>query len=81
MYANLSVKAIPLCLLIKEDVSDIPVPRHKYDDDTLEEFQITDEDVIEKLIKLNPSKSPGSDGLHPRVMKETADILLVTYWL
>ena len=59
----------------KEDMSDIPVPEQKYDGDMLEELQISDEEVIEKLINLNPSKSPGPDGFHPRVMKETADIV------
>ena len=37
--------------------------------------KITEEDVKKKLSKLNPTKSPGPDGLHPRVLKEAADVI------
>ena len=57
----------------REDISDIPEPGRTYDGETLEAFQVTKDDVIKKLIKLNPCKSPGPDSIHPRVMKETAE--------
>ena len=60
-------------VLTREDVSDIPEPGRKYDGETLDAFQVTKDDVIKKLIKLNPCKSPGPDSIHPRVMKETAE--------
>jgi hypothetical protein len=31
--------------------------------------------VLKKLKELRISKSPGQDGLHPRVLKETADLI------
>jgi len=31
--------------------------------------------VMEKLQKLNPDKSPGSDGIHPMLLKECASVL------
>ena len=37
--------------------------------------EITPEDVKSKLIKLNPSKSCGPDNHHPRVLKETAEVI------
>jgi len=31
--------------------------------------------VMEKLLKLNSDKSPGSDGIHPQLLKECATVL------
>ena len=36
----------------------------------LENLNISEDMVKKKLDKINPSKSPGPDGLHPRVLKE-----------
>ena len=57
----------------REDLKDIPEPRSRNKEDILEDILITDEDVRKKLQKLNPTKSPGPDGLHPRVLKEAAN--------
>ena len=57
----------------REDLKDIPEPRSRNKEDILEDILITDEDVLKKLQKLNPTKSPGPDGLHPRVLKEAAN--------
>jgi hypothetical protein len=41
----------------------------------LEYIDVTDDKVKSFLLKLNTSKSPGPDGLHPRVLKELAEII------
>ena len=59
----------------REDLTDIPESNPKNIEDTLEDIHFTDEDIIDKLKKLNPTKSPGPDGLRPRVLKETANVI------
>ena len=39
-------------------------------------INITEEEVLKKLQKLKISKSPGPDGMHPRVLKEIRDSLV-----
>jgi hypothetical protein len=41
----------------------------------LEEIKLSPSAVKKKLDKLNPSKSPGPDGLHPMLLKEAAEFL------
>ena len=42
----------------------------------LQNFQITEDDVLKELKALYPNKSPGVDGVHPRVLKELAQELV-----
>ncbi len=59
----------------KEDLSNIPdVEKHHVVKD-LDGMHITEEEVQKRLSKLKTSKSPGPDGLHPLILKETADII------
>ena len=58
-----------------EDLTDIPDPQQKHEGDQLQSIVITEDDVLKRLHKLKPAKSPGPDGLHPRVLKEAADII------
>ena len=62
-------------MFTREDVSDVPEPEWKGIGERLTKIEITEEEVLEKLKNLNPSKSPGPDCLHPRVLKETADAI------
>jgi hypothetical protein len=39
------------------------------------EHQIEEKEVLKLLIDINPNKSPGSDGIHQKALKETAAIL------
>ena len=41
----------------------------------LESYEIGVEDVRNKLSILNPNKSPGSDNLHPRILREMKNVL------
>ena len=50
------------------------LPRNDQED-MLEEIHITEDDVHELLMKVDPNKSGGDDGIHPRVLKECADVL------
>ena len=51
---------------------DIPNYSH---DTVLEDIHITEDDVYEVLRTVDPNKSGGEDGIHPRVLKECADVL------
>ena len=41
----------------------------------LESYELEVEEVRKKLSRLNPSKSPGADNLHPRILREMKDVL------
>ena len=57
----------------EEDTSNIPSFHIEDIRKPLEELDITEEKVKERLESLNPHKSPGPDGLHPRVLKELSN--------
>ena len=60
----------------QEPDGDIPDLEHKpHVDHTLEEIEIDEDLVKKKLNALNPSKSPGPDGIHPRVLKELTNTI------
>ena len=59
----------------EEDMEDIPDPPVVEFDVPLTDFAISTEDVFKLLCKLQPGKSPGPDKLHPRILKELADVL------
>lgn len=46
-----------------------------YTDNIITDIVIRQEEVLEALQKLNPSKSPGPDLIHPRILKECAEEL------
>ena len=59
----------------RENYEDTPTLQSIYDDTPLDDITLTEEIIKNKLLKLNPNKSPGPDGWHPRVFKETAEAL------
>jgi hypothetical protein len=59
----------------QEDVNIIPEPDTKFVGEPLMDAVILEEEVLKKLKNLKPTKSPGPDGLHPRVLKEAAEVL------
>ena len=59
-----------------EDTSNIPdIPSKRLTTPPLEEFTVTEEEVLKALNNLRTDKSPGIDGIHPRPLKELADVL------
>ena len=59
----------------RENYEDTPTLQSIYDDTPLDDITLTEEIIKNKLLKLNPNKSPGPDGWHPRVFKEIAEAL------
>ncbi|CAM4661225.1 unnamed protein product [Lepidochelys kempii] len=56
-----------------EDVRQIPKPEPSFAGDKSEELsqiEVSLEEVLELIEKFNSTKSPGPDGIHPRVLKE-----------
>ena len=58
-----------------EDLSSVPQIEKQVNEPFLTSIDITEEMTLEILKSLNPSKSIGPDGIHPRILKETSDIL------
>ena len=56
----------------EEDLATVPRPPVYCGDTQLDRIVITDEMVRGKLEKLKTSSSPGPDGIHPRILRETA---------
>ena len=59
----------------RENHNDTPILQSIHDNTPLDDITLTEEIIKNKLIKLNPNKSPGPDGWHPRVLKEVAEAL------
>ena len=58
----------------EEDTSTIPrAPITYQGNEPLDYINITEDIIISKIRKLKSNKSPGPDGFHPRVIKETAE--------
>lgn len=58
-----------------EDNSVSPTPLHNYNGPPLETVDLNVQEVARKLSNLKPFSSQGPDGLHPRVLRETATTL------
>ena len=60
-------------VMVKEPDGEIPtIPDKVLQTPLLSSIHITEDMVLKKLRNLDPSKSPGPDDIHPRVLKETA---------
>ncbi len=59
----------------REDMTNIPHVDKQNVLEGLQNIKITEEDVQKRLSKLKTSKSPGPDGLHPRVLKELSQTI------
>ena len=63
----------------EEDTSDIPEVDPKFNGEPLTSITVQEEEIRRRLEALNCSKSPGPDGLHPRVLKELATPLCTVF--
>ena len=61
-----------------ENLDNIPyaAPIHVDDANTLDHIHITEEQVLNCLDKLNVKKTPGTDTISPRMLKEAKDEFL-----
>ena len=60
----------------KENLNNLPnFPAKNLLTDQLNDIQIKQEDVEKLLKNLLPNKAPGMDGLHPKVLKEMAEVI------
>ena len=60
----------------REDTSSLPVPETKFngsDEEKLGQLIVTPEVVASKINKMKENKSPGVDGLSPKILKETVE--------
>jgi len=56
----------------QEDLSNVPVFPELFEGPPLTDIRVSEEDVYDKLVNLDISKSPGPDFWHPRFFKEAA---------
>jgi hypothetical protein len=61
----------------QENTEELPTFEHRQFAAPLQGVDISVEDVRKKLTGLKVSKSPGPDGIHPRVLKELSDELSI----
>ena len=60
----------------REDTSSLPVPERKFngpEGERLEQLVVTPEVVASKINNMKEIKSPGVDGISPKVLKETLE--------
>ena len=59
----------------QENMENMPTVTMSKSNGGLESYEIGVEDVRKKLSILNPNKSPGSDNLHPSILREMKNVL------
>ena len=53
----------------------LPTPPPAFTGPSLDTIHVSSSAVRDKLLKLKPDSSPGPDGLHPRILRETATVM------
>ena len=57
-----------------EDCSEIPLPQAQTNS-IIDDIEINEQTVLSKITKLNQTKSPGPDNIHPKVLYEVKEIV------
>ena len=65
----------------KEDLNDIPEFNANYNGHYIINIQFSEKNIEEILKALKVTKSPGPDNIHPRILKEPADVLAKPLYL
>ena len=63
-------------MFTREDTSSLPVPETKYngtEGERLGQLVVTQEVVVSKINNMKDNKSPGADGIAPKILKETVE--------
>ena len=64
-----------------EDVNSVPKLINLPVIQPLDNVVFSDEDIRVLLVNIDPNKSSGPDGIHPRVLKECAEALKIPLFL
>ena len=62
-------------VFVNENIENVPVFEKRYDGLVMSDIEIDEADVNTLLKGLDDAKSMGPDGLHPRLLKEVADVI------
>ena len=66
----------------REDTSSLPVPETKFngsEGERMGQLVVTPDDVASKINSMKENKSPGVDGISPKILKETVENKLVRH--
>ena len=61
------------CVFTSERKEGIPILNHKDITFKYEDIKIKEKEVLDLLLNVNPNKSNGPDGIHPKALKEFAE--------
>ena len=75
----LMAEELNMQILVREDTSSLPVPETKFkgsEGERLGQLVVTPEVVASKINNMKENKSPGVDGISPKILKETVEQII-----
>ena len=67
--------------VFSDDNNHIPALPPRNLSSVLENFLVTDQDIVKSIAQMNPSSAPGCDGIHPRIIRELSSYLIYPFKL